>query len=224
MPQTDYIPRGDAPFKEWARLLVAHLQAKATEFGLPIDRLEELIAAQNDFNTAFDVASNPETRTPAATLKKTEMRRRFEKTLRKFIAEFITNSSKVADWDRISMGLPVHKTHSTPRPKPETYPVVTRIDRRAPGYYTFHFRDVATEHTTAKPFGVQRMEFGYVITDGSKPVTYSDFTHSAFRTRSPLEIRFNPEAFGKKLSYATRWENSRGEMGPWSPVESLIIG
>jgi hypothetical protein len=218
-----YVPRGDVPFMEWANPLVAHLLAKATDFGLPADRLEELAFALNGFNAAMKAVIDPETRTPVATGKKTEMRERFEKMLRRFVSEFITNSSRVTDWDRRSMGLPVHKTRSTLHPKPDTYPAVIRIERLAPGRYRFYFRDVTADTGRAKPFGVRGMVFGYVIA-GSVRVTYADFNRSAFNTRPPFEIQFDPEDFGKTVHFGMCWENTRGEKGPWGPVGSLIIG
>jgi hypothetical protein len=151
------------------------------------------------------------------------MREAFESMLRKFIAEFITNNSKVTDWDRENMHVPIHKTHPTRHPVPKTYPVVTKTERTAPGRYSFRFRDVTSESSVAKPFGVQGAEFGYVITDKSS-ATYTDFNRSEFDTHTPFEIQFEPSDFGRTVSYAMRWENTRGEKGPWSPVESLVIG
>jgi hypothetical protein len=220
---TDYIPKKDADFKDWTNQLVTQLDAKATEFGLPADRLLLLKEAMADFNAAYDTAVKPSTRTPGAIERKTEKRATFEKMLRKFVAEFITNSSKVTDGDRRDMGLPVHKTHPTPHPTAATYPLVSKVERLAPGNYKFHYRDVDSDESTAKPFGTQGAEFGYVITDGSKPVTFDDFTHSDFDTGTPYEKQFDPKTFGLTLTLAARWENSRAKKGPWSPVTTLVI-
>jgi hypothetical protein len=48
-------------------------------------------------------------------------------------------------------------------------------------------------------------------------------THSAFDTRSPLKLQFENDLRGKTLYFAMRWENTRGEKGPWSPIMSVII-
>ncbi|MDR1525686.1 MAG: hypothetical protein LBS79_10620 [Tannerella sp.] len=221
---TDYVPKKDAIFKDWAVQLVKQLDERATKLGLPSDRLLELKEAMASFNAAYDIAINPATRTPGAVERKNEMRKTFEGMLRKFVAEFITNSSKVADWERIDMGLPVHDKRPTPHPVATTYPLVTKTERLAPGHYKFHYRDVDSEESAAKPFGTQGAEFGYAITDGSKPVTYNDFIHSDFDTRTPYEKQYDPPTFGLTLTLAARWENTRGEKGPWSPVITLVIG
>ncbi|MDR2120851.1 MAG: hypothetical protein LBP64_08285, partial [Tannerella sp.] len=105
---SDYVPRKDTEFKEWSDPLMVYLKSKLTDFGIPEDRYGELSVAHGNFTTAYAVAITPETRTPAAIRKKTEMREAFESMLRKFIAEFITNNSKVTDWDRENMHVPIH--------------------------------------------------------------------------------------------------------------------
>jgi hypothetical protein len=44
-----------------------------------------------------------------------------------------------------------------------------------------------------------------------------------FDTNSPLDIEFTEEDRGKVVWFAVRWENTRGEKGPWSEIYFAII-
>jgi hypothetical protein len=201
------------------------MQKRASDFALPAKELGDLAAAQDDFNAAYEVASNEETRTSGTVNKKNKMRKEFEAMLRQFLAEYITNNSKVMDWDRENMKLPIHKKNPTRHPIPGTNPVTTRIVRKAPGSYEVHYRDNESSESNAKPFGVQGAEIGFLITDKDVDnVTFKDFNRSAFDTHTPFKIQFDPADFGRKVHYAMRWENTRGEKGDWGAVESFIIG
>ena len=47
--------------------------------------------------------------------------------------------------------------------------------------------------------------------------------HSKLATRSPHKFAFPPEQRGKTVYLAARWQNRRGELGPWSAIVSAII-
>jgi hypothetical protein len=62
----------------------------------------------------------------------------------------------------------------------------------------------------------------YIISD--TPVTNpNDLVHSRLATRSPHEISFDPLLRGKTAYLAGRWQNQRGELGPWSSIVSIVI-
>jgi hypothetical protein len=55
------------------------------------------------------------------------------------------------------------------------------------------------------------------------PVQVKDLLHSAFATRSPLELVFEEDERGKKVYFAVRWENGAGKKGKWSDIYSAVI-
>ncbi|MDR1335925.1 MAG: hypothetical protein LBK22_04930, partial [Tannerella sp.] len=71
---------------------------------------------------------------------------------------------------------------------------------------------------------VHGFEIGYLIGGAGQTVVPEMFTHSLFDTASPAKIHFPPEAIGQTLYIAFRWENTRGEKGPWSEVYQIVIG
>jgi hypothetical protein len=50
-----------------------------------------------------------------------------------------------------------------------------------------------------------------------------ELVHSSFDTHTPFKLKFNGHERGKTVYFALRWENTRGEKGPWSAVISAII-
>jgi hypothetical protein len=51
----------------------------------------------------------------------------------------------------------------------------------------------------------------------------NELTSSRLATRSPCLLTFAPEQRGQTLYLAARWQNRRGELGPWSETVSAII-
>jgi hypothetical protein len=55
------------------------------------------------------------------------------------------------------------------------------------------------------------------------PADWSALTHSVFDTRTPLRLAFDGAERGRRLFYAMRWENTRGDKGPWSEIAETVI-
>ncbi|MDR1344997.1 MAG: hypothetical protein LBJ39_06550, partial [Tannerellaceae bacterium] len=73
-----------------------------------------------------------------------------------------------------------------------------------------------------KPYGQHGVEIKWGLSD--KPVTNpDDLPYSLFDTASPYTLSFNPDDYGKTVYIALRWENNRGEKGPWSAVQRVNV-
>jgi hypothetical protein len=83
------------------------------------------------------------------------------------------------------------------------------------------FSDAESEGR-AKPYGVHGAEFIYGILD-TPPTQWNELTLSAFDTRSPLRLSFENSQRRRTLYFAARWENTRGEKGPWSEIQNTSI-
>jgi hypothetical protein len=84
-----------------------------------------------------------------------------------------------------------------------------------------HYRDMLSE-SRAKPSGVHGVEIWFAILD-TPPTTTADLIHSEFSTRSSHAFIFDENMRGKTVWFRLRWENMRGEKGPWSELYSAII-
>jgi hypothetical protein len=84
-----------------------------------------------------------------------------------------------------------------------------------------HFSD-ATSDRRGKPPGVHGAEIRRAILP-APPQSISDLTEPAFDTQSPFKIDFDESQRGKTVYFCLRWENMRGEKGPWSEIVSAIV-
>jgi hypothetical protein len=84
-----------------------------------------------------------------------------------------------------------------------------------------NYRDM-NERGMAKPKGVHGVEIAWEILD-TPPVNWEQLIHSAFDTRTPAQLVFHGDQRGKTLYFALRWENTRGEKGPWGEIYGTII-
>lgn len=57
----------------------------------------------------------------------------------------------------------------------------------------------------------------------SPPVSGKELFHSMFSRRAKETIEFMPEDSGRTAYFCIRYENSKGEAGPWGPIISGII-
>jgi hypothetical protein len=117
----------------------------------------------------------------------------------------------------------VHKTTRTPVPPPTDKPDFT-IEQLGGSRLVVHFHahDEERERANAKPFGVRGAEIIWAVLE-TPPTVYEDLVHSVFDTRSPYTFQFNLNDAGKRFYCCLRWENTTGQKGPWSPIESAII-
>ncbi|MDR3171453.1 MAG: hypothetical protein LBU17_07480 [Treponema sp.] len=62
------------------------------------------------------------------------------------------------------------------------------------------------------------------FTWGLEKVTdYAALTQSKLMTRTLWPLTLPPEAEGNFLLCSTRWQNERGELGPWGEIQPVVI-
>ena len=115
---------------------------------------------------------------------------------------------------------PVAPSTHTPAPVPETAPEA-EIRFPAPSVIEIHFRNAGSD-SKAKPSGVHGAEIRSAVLN-NPPSKMEDLVHSSFDTSSPIRLTFDIDQRGKTLYFAVRWENTRGEKGPWSEIHNVII-
>ncbi|MDR1553335.1 MAG: hypothetical protein LBS69_07730 [Prevotellaceae bacterium] len=217
---TDFIPKTDSKFAVWLKTLNNYLSAKATEWNIPQAEIRELDTLAADFDAALETAENPSTRTKVTIQAKNDARHAAESKTRTLLKAYVTYNPAVTDPDRDAMGLPIHKTTRTPVPVPHTVPEA-EVRLPSPAVVEIHFRDSESEHKS-KPEGVHGAEIAWAILD-TPPVDWKQLIRSSFDTHTPLRLTFEGTERGKTLYFALRWENTRGDKGPWSEIVSAII-
>ncbi|MDR1219866.1 MAG: hypothetical protein LBK73_09695 [Treponema sp.] len=85
------------------------------------------------------------------------------------------------------------------------------------------FRDEATPESRAIPYG----DNGCLLffTWGKEQASgISALTQTKLLTHSPFTLTFPPESQSCFLSCAACWQNEKGELGPWSGIQHVVIG
>jgi hypothetical protein len=216
----DYMPTTEDGFNDFQETLLPYLIAHRAAWGLTQDQIDPLITDQATYRDARTAANNPETRTAATIKARQEAHKAYEAHLRDFVGAYLARNPLVHDEDRINMGLTVRKTTRTPQPVPKSKPGV-KITPISPGRVQVGFFDAENIHRAKDP-DAHGVEIESAIRD-TAPATDDDFTKSAFDTRSPFIFDFDISLRGKTLWLRLRWENNRGEKGPWSEIFSVII-
>jgi hypothetical protein len=73
---------------------------------------------------------------------------------------------------------------------------------------------------TAPAYGVR---YAWQV-GGVRPASGEDLPKTRFSRSPTLAIARTEEQKGQTVYYATCYENSKGQAGPWSPVEVAVIG
>ncbi|MDR1290662.1 MAG: hypothetical protein LBK06_05630 [Planctomycetaceae bacterium] len=220
MEKKDFVPDKDDMFYSWANTLFGYITpTKLTAWSIPTTTFNKVRDLQDLFNAAYEKWKEPNSG-HVDTVEKNKTRAEFEKALRIFVKSHLTYNQEVTDIDRATMVIPIHKTTRDDAPIPITYPImeiITSMLRRL----IIHFRD-QNSTSKAKPFGVHGAEIRWAILD-TPPVDVKDIVNSVFCTHSPCTLEFEEHDRGKRIYLVIRWENTRGQKGPWSPIESVII-
>jgi hypothetical protein len=125
--------------------------------------------------------------------------------------------------DLDAMGFPTREEGKRkPAPVADEAPEITYevMPRRVRVYY---FKP-NSKYRRGKPDGQHGVEILWGLFDASvSGVVLKDLTTSSFDTASPYTFEFSDVESGKRLFFALRWENTRGEKGPWSDVHTVVI-
>ena len=221
MIRKDYLPVKDRGLLTWIISFLKYLFAALARFAFPQTVYDELATLRDDFAQKLETAEEPATRTKLTVQAKNTARKALEKTIRQAVKEYLAHNHAVTDEDRDGLGLPIYKTTRTPSPKADKSPDVD-TDTSVPGRVTIHFFDKDSGHRKGKPAGQHGCEIAWIISD-TPPTRWDELLHSNIDTNSPFTLQFENDQRGKNLYFALRWENTRGEKGPWTEIQNAII-
>jgi hypothetical protein len=120
------------------------------------------------------------------------------------------------------MRLHVKDPKPTPIPVPATRVVITDI--RALGGFQVRvwFRDEQTPNNHAIPYGFNGCLLNYNYSKEHVTDVLA-LKESKLLTRSPETITLPPDAQTCYFSCVGRWQNNKGELGPWGDIESVVV-
>jgi hypothetical protein len=214
------IPRKDADFNTAQEVIISMARANQVAWNLDSDWIDnDLMPAVEQWQAAWADYQNPNTRTPLITFVKRKKRTALEVLLGQLI-RILQSNPRVTEDDLRAMGIAIRPDHPTPVGVPTTFPEC-EVDTSLLRHLILHFRDSGSE-SRGKPAGVHGAEIGWGIMENA-PESISLLPHSSFDTHTPFELEFEEFERGKKVWFALRWENTKGEKGPWSEIFNAVI-
>jgi hypothetical protein len=129
--------------------------------------------------------------------------------------------SIVTDLDLDLMGFP-----KRPSGKRVPAPVAAKVPGYAVGLpeaFRVQIFFFDKDRGSGKPDGQHGVEIASLATTATEGIVHADLIQSSFDTNSPCTFDFPDTDRGKRFYFSLRWENSRGEKGPWTPVDFAVI-
>jgi hypothetical protein len=218
----DWVKQGHEEFYDQAGLTVVYINntetrariglASTTMAGKWLDDI--FFDSYNTFQVDFEEWRDPSSRSQRKIKKLNDSEEAFRPIYRQLYTSFLKTSPFVTDDDLLAMGMPPRSSGSHPSP----------VAKVAPEYSddTSVHRQLGIHIKGAKPEGQHGVEVCWAILD-APPKSVTELVNSSFVTRSPLILKFEEEQRGKTVYFRMRWENTRGEKGPWSDVYNAII-
>jgi hypothetical protein len=217
----DYIPAGDAEFLAWAKNFYTVCNENKTAWNLPIGPLGDLDTAIANFEGLYNKCQTDQ-RTKADTQYKNDLCKEAKKVCRAFAQEFLMHNSLITNYDLVRLGLHVRDPNKTPIGVPTKAPRISLERTKASRQLIVRVVDSETEKE-AVPYGYNGAVIFYGTFD-TPPAAGEDLPKSVLATTAIFLLDdFTAEDEGKRAYIAAQWENERGERGPWSDMQSMIV-
>jgi hypothetical protein len=218
----DYIPKNDAVFNVWFKNLYQYVGQKTSGASpewthIPKDAVEELGAAYQDWYTKYSLTTKPHTK--AENVEKDEAKAAAIKVIRPFVQQWL-RFKPVINSDRVNMGLPIYDEtrtiHGAPTEQAEFFFKLTGIRE-----ITVHFKVLGAEGR-AKPSHYAGALIKWAVLD-KPPSDIEELTHHELASKTPHTLKFKESERGKTVYVALAWQNGKGDLGPYSEIQSAVI-
>jgi len=220
LPNDDFMPANDGEFEQFQTHFTAAVAANPAKFGVTAEDVAALQAAQATWEKAYPAHVDAQKAAAAATQAKDETRGNLEKVIRG-LAKKIHGTPGMTNAVRAEAGLPARDGSRTSVGAPTTRPL-GRVEQKGHFTLVIHFVDEATPQRLAKPDGVQGCQIFSFVGDAA-PVDPAGYGFVALDTRTPYTDEHPAADAGKAVHYLLRWQNAKGETGPWSDALAAKI-
>ena len=219
-----YIPAKDSLFAVWLLNFATVLAAAPATFGLTAPDAVAVTNAQTAFQSAYDDAVNPATRTSATIAAKDNARAAALAIVRPFAVQ-ISLDANVSDANKVSIGVTVRSMTPTPIPAPTVAPVIELLSA-GPLTQQLQIRPLGASNK-AKPAGAISIEVARSVgtVAATDPAQLSIVGQYG---KTPLLQSFAADEQGKLVTYAARYRTRSGpagvsQAGPWSALATFVV-
>jgi hypothetical protein len=209
-----FMPFGERNFSDFAEVFTETTEDLAATLGIPADTATNIKALLTAYKAAYTACESPNAG-PIDREDRKEKRAALEAAIRRTKNAYIDGDPKgvVTNEIRMKFGLKPKDTTHTPIEPPREIPTFTL---ESGGYLQ------ATVTHPAKPLSYNGAVLFYRVSE--EPVTsHEELTSSKLLTRVKETLIFKDTERLKTLSAALCWENEKGELGPVSPIQTLVI-
>jgi len=225
--KSDYVPQNARQFSVFARTMLEYINQHKTAWGhIPQSATAAVWSLFDVFEDALDATAGQHT--PAQTLARNIAQRNTAKAIRALVNQYL-RFAPVTDVDRSEMGVPNRDVVPTTVPPPTipvsgalSFPAVGLIEMRKIGA-AGEKRDERSKHGVRIYYGIMGVpsetnRFRLSV----RPKTGDDLPHSVFTRRRTHRFDFTGES-GKEVFFCMRFENSKGQAGPWGKIISAFV-
>jgi hypothetical protein len=216
----DFIPPNDAEFHIFQKQFVNTIAENPSKCGATAEDVTGLKGAQTAWDTAYPAHIKAQEDARTATQVKETVRGKLETFVRS-AARKVNGTVGVDNATRVSVGLPP-RDETRGRVNPPTTRPIGRLEPARPHTLVLHFVDEQTPTRLAKPEGAQGCQVWSYVGE-SAPADATSYAFLALDTRTPYADEHTRSEAGKNAYYLLRWQNSKGETGPWSDVVTAKI-
>jgi hypothetical protein len=229
----DYIPARDKDFNDWFKFLNQYVAQKSGGSSpvwthIPQAARTALADAYAAWYTAYAATIGPHT--PVDTEAKNDAKTAAKTVIRPFVNQYL-RYPPVTNEDRTAMSIPNKDTIPTPIPPPEaqaeadiTFPGVHLVELaniRPVG--SFGLSDVRSDYGVRIYYGFSGpASEKYKFRLAGEPKTGNDLPYSVFTRRKKERFDFDGES-GNTVYFCLRYENPRGQAGPFGPMLSAVV-
>jgi hypothetical protein len=216
----NYVPRRDADFVKWARKLYDYAGENHERLGIVV--IDADVLSRFEYYAALAAKCEDANHIKADEVEKKDARKVAEKDIRNLVQGSLARNVRVTNRDREMMGLPVYDTTPTPINKP------LGLATASVSYLGGQVLQLTRSHVDGTPMD-KRASYGCkffygVYADGDTlPESGEDLPKQRFSRRKRELFEFAPADVKKPAYFCIRYENSKGEAGPWGPMIKAVI-
>ena len=222
MTHTDWVPTREAELADLAQRWITGVSdaAKQNAFGWEAAECTAVAGLLNAYVTGE--AAYAEDDSTAKRIARDNAKTAAVAAMRDFAAGSIRNNKKMHDEDKVYFGIHLPDKTPTRHPAPQSRPVFAGLKPLGGFRIEIHFHDEHTPDKRAILSGCNGCLLCYTW-GPERIIDYTLLVKTVLMTRAPYTLALPPESEGKFLSCAARWQNDRGELGPWGDIEYVVI-